>query len=165
MLLHDSRRDARTTPDGDLLLLEQQDRARWDRAEIAEGLERVERALRAGRVSAYALQAAIAALHAQATRPADTDWPQIAALYALLLRVHPSPVVELNHAVAVAMAHGPAHGLALVDALRERGELRGYHLLPAVRADLLRRLGRNEEAAAAYQEALRLVALEPERRY
>jgi RNA polymerase sigma-70 factor (ECF subfamily) len=165
MLLHDSRRPARTTATGDVLLLEEQDRSLWDRAEIAEGVERVERALQSGRAGVYALQAAIAALHAQAPRAEDTDWRQIAALYELLLRMHPAPVIELNRAVAVAMADGPARGLALVDALEARRELRGYHLLPAVRADLLRRLGRKTEAAEEYRAALRLVAVEPERRF
>jgi RNA polymerase sigma-70 factor, ECF subfamily len=165
MLLHDSRRDARTTPEGDVLLLEEQDRARWDRAAIAEGLERVERALRLGRAGPYALQAAIAALHAEAATAEETDWRQIAALYHVLLRVSPTPVVELNRAVAVAMVFGPAQALQLVDGLAARGELRGYHLLPAVRADLLRRLGRREEAAAQYRAALALTALGPERRF
>jgi RNA polymerase sigma-70 factor (ECF subfamily) len=165
MLLHDSRRDARTTPDGDLLLLEEQDRGRWDRAAIAEGLARVEQALRARRVGPYALQAAIAALHAEAATAEATDWRQIAALYEVLLRVAPSPVVALNHAVAVAMGDGPARGLALLDELAARGELRGYHLLPAARADLLRRLGRREEAAAQYRAALALTTLAPERRF
>jgi RNA polymerase sigma-70 factor, ECF subfamily len=165
MLLHDSRRLARTTAGGDLLLLEEQDRTSWDRAEIAEGMARVEHALRAGRVGAYGLQAAIAALHAQAPRAEQTDWRQIAALYDLLLRMHPTPVIELNHAVAVSMADGPARGLALVDALRARGELRGYHLLAAARADLLRRLGRMAEAAEEYRAALAMATLEPERRF
>jgi len=165
LLLHDSRRDARTSPDGDLLLLDEQDRARWDRAQIAEGIARVEAALKGGRAGPYALQAAIAALHAEAPDAARTDWPQIAALYHVLVRVAPTPVVELNRAVAVAMTFGPAQGLALIDALAARGELSGYHLLPAARADLLRRLGRRDEAAAAYRAALALVSLEPERRF
>ena len=165
LLLHDSRRDARTSPDGDLLLLDEQDRGRWDRAQIAEGIARVEAALKGGRAGPYALQAAIAALHAEAPDAARTDWPQIAALYHVLVRVAPTPVVELNRAVAVAMTFGPAQGLALIDALAARGELSGYHLLPAARADLLRRLGRRDEAAAAYRAALALVSLEPERRF
>jgi RNA polymerase sigma-70 factor (ECF subfamily) len=165
MLLHDSRRDARTAPDGDLLLLEEQDRTRWDRAQIAEGLRRVDEALHGRRSGPYVLQAAIAALHAEAPDAASTDWRQIAALYAVLIRIAPSPVVELNRAVAVAMAFGPAHGLVLVEALAERGVLRGYHLLPAARADLLRRLGRLPEAAAQYRAALALTALGPERRF
>jgi RNA polymerase sigma-70 factor (ECF subfamily) len=165
MLLHDARREARSSADGALVLLEDQDRSRWDRARIAEGVERVEHALRAGPAGAYALQAAIAALHARAERPQDTDWRQIAALYGLLLRVLPTPVVELNRAVAVAMVDGPERGLLLLDALDARGALRGYHLLPAARADLLRRLGRVEEARAAYRAAARLATLEPERRF
>ena len=165
LLLHDSRRDARTTADGELLLLDEQDRTRWDRAQIAEGIERVEQSLKGGRVGPYALQAAIAALHAEAPDAATTDWRQVAALYHVLMRVSPTPVVELNRAVAVAMAFGPAQGLALVDVLAARGELKGYHLLPAVRADLLRRLGRRDEAAAAYRAALRLTTLGPERSF
>jgi RNA polymerase sigma-70 factor (ECF subfamily) len=165
MLLHDSRREARAGADGALVLLDDQDRARWDGGEIAEGLQRVESALDAGPAGPYALQAAIAALHARAARPQDTDWPQIAALYALLLHRAPGPVVELNHAVAVAMADGPERGLRLLDAIDARGELAGYHLLPAARADLLRRLGRREEAASAYRAALERSALEPERRF
>jgi RNA polymerase sigma-70 factor (ECF subfamily) len=165
MLLHDSRRDARVGPDGALVLLEDQDRSRWDAGEIAEGLRRVEAALGAGHAGAYAIQAAIAALHARAPRPQDTDWPQIAALYALLRHRAPGPVVELNHAVAVAMVEGPERGLRLLDALAARGGLPGYHLLPAARADALRRLGRRADAARAYREALALAALEPERRF
>jgi RNA polymerase sigma-70 factor (ECF subfamily) len=165
MLLHDSRRDARVGPDGAVVLLEEQDRSRWDADEIAEGLSRVEASLAGGPAGAYAMQAAIAALHARAPRPQDTDWPQIAALYALLGRRAPGPVVELNHAVAVAMADGPERGLRLLDALAGRGELPGYHLLPAARADLLRRLGRRADAARAYREALALVVQDPERRF
>jgi len=156
MLLQHSRSVARADAAGDLVLLEDQDRARWDRAAITEGLALVERALRAGPPGAYALQAAIAGVHARAARAADTDWREIAALYQLLASVHPSPVVALNHAVAVAMADGPAAGLALIDALAATGALAGYHLLPAARADLLRRLGRFTDAAAAYREALAL---------
>jgi len=165
MLLSDARRDARVTPDGDLVLLEDQDRTRWDAAQIAAGLERVERALRAGPPGPYALQAAIAGLHARAARAEDTDWPQIAALYALLVAIHPSPIVELNRAVAVAMADGPARGLLLLDALDAAGELAGYHLLHAARADLYRRLGRTGEAQASYRQALALTQNEPERRF
>jgi RNA polymerase sigma-70 factor (ECF subfamily) len=166
MLLHDARRDARTTPDGDAILLESQDRSRWDQAQIAEGLDRIEAALRALlRPSTYAVQAAIAALHMRAPRYADTDWPQIAALYEVLMRIHPSPVIELNHAVAVSMVDGPERALRLVDSIGQRGELNGYHVLPAVRGDLLRRLGRRTEAIAAYQQALKSVDLEPERRF
>ena len=165
LLLHDSRRDARTDAAGDLIVLEEQDRTRWDRAQIAEGLGRLETALRLGATGPYVLQAAIAALHARAARPADTDWPQIAALYAALLRAVPSPVIELNLAVAVSMVEGPAAGLARLDALAGREGIRGYHLLPAARADLLRRAGRPAEAAIAYAEALTLVGNEAERRY
>jgi RNA polymerase sigma-70 factor (ECF subfamily) len=166
MLLHDARRDARTTPDGNAVLLESQDRSRWDRAQIDEGLHRTESALQAlARPGTYAVQAAIAALHMRAPRYEDTDWPQIAALYAVLLRIHPSPVIELNHAVAVSMVDGPERALALVDSIDRRGELNGYHMLPAVRGDLLRRLGRRDEAAAAYRKALEGVDLEPERRF
>src|SRR5450432_3188217 len=165
MLLHDSRREARTTAEGDLVLLEEQDRARWDAAQIRDGLALVEEALRAHPDDVFALQAAIAALHARAARPEDTDWPQIVALYARLFVVQPSPVVMLNHAAAVAMARGPAEGLALVDQLAAAHALPGYHWLPAARADLLRRLGRRAEAAAAYDEALALVGNEAERRY
>jgi RNA polymerase sigma-70 factor (ECF subfamily) len=165
MLLHDSRREARVTPQGDLVLLEEQDRARWDRAQIAEGLRLVEATLRAGEVDAYALQAAIAAVHARAARAADTDWAQIVTLYARLFAVQPSPVVMLNHAAAVAMSDGPAEGLVLLDQLTASGILAGYHWLPAARADLLRRLGRGADAAAAYREALTLVTNEAERRF
>jgi RNA polymerase sigma-70 factor (ECF subfamily) len=165
MLLHDARRDAREAPDGLPVLLEAQDRTRWDRREIAEGLWRVEKALRAGPPDAYALEAAIAAVHARAERAEQTDWPQIAELYRILLCTRPTPVVELNRAVAVAMAEGPEAGLALLDRLEETGALADYHLLPAARADLLRRLGRTNEAAAAYRKALDLARLEPERRF
>jgi RNA polymerase sigma-70 factor (ECF subfamily) len=165
LLLHDSRRESRVTAAGDMVLLEDQDRTRWDRAEIAEGLALVEEALRAGPADSYAVQAAIAALHARADRAADTDWPQIAALYARLFVLQPSPIVMLNHAVAVAMADGPEAGLRLLDQLVARRLLPGYHLLPAARADLLRRLGRRDEAAAAYREALALVGNEAERRF
>ncbi len=165
MLLHDARRPARASAEGDIILLEDQDRSLWDRAQIEEGLELVERALRApGRPSSYTVQAAIAALHAQAHRHEDTDWPQIVGLYEVLMRLAPSPVVELNHAAAVAMVDGPAHALDLIDALIGRGELDGYHLLPAVRGNLLHQLGRRAEAKAAYGEALALAKLEPERR-
>ena len=166
MLLHDARRDARAASNGDAILLEAQDRARWDTAQVAEGLERIEAALHAlVRPNTYAVQAAVAALHMRASRYEDTDWPQIAALYEVLMRIHPSPVVELNHAVAVSMVDGPERALQLVDSIARRGELSAYHMLPAVRADLLRRLGRREEAIEAYQQALRSVELEPERRF
>jgi RNA polymerase sigma-70 factor (ECF subfamily) len=167
MLLHDSRRAARTGADGELVLLEEQDRARWDQAQIAEGLALVDRALRSRPPGPYAVQAAIAALHAQAARADVTDWAQIAALYGVLLRLQPSPVVELNRAVAVAMAEGCERGLELIARLeaREPEALAGYHLLPAARADLLRRLGRVAEAAAAYRRALELAGNQAERRY
>jgi len=166
MLLHDARRDARTTPDGDAILLEAQDRSRWGKAQMAEGLTRVEAALRdEARPGTYAIQAAIAALHMRAERYEDTDWPQIAGLYEVLLRIHPSPVIELNHAVAVSMVDGPERALRLVDTIEKRGQLDGYHMLPAVRGDLLRRLGRREEAIAAYWRALQGADLEPERRF
>ena len=165
MLLHDSRRRARVGPDGELVLLDDQDRRLWDQGQIREGVALVESALRGRRPGFYALQAAIAALHARAGAAAETDWRQIARLYDTLLRVAPSPVVELNRAVAVAMAEGPEAGLALLDALEARGLLRGYHLLPAARADMLRRLGRWPEAREAYRQALGLVASAPERRF
>ena len=166
MLLHDARRDARTTPDGGAILLESQDRSRWDKAQIAEGLSRVDTGLRSlTRPSTYAVQAAIAALHMQAERYEDTDWPQIAALYEVLVRIHPSPVIELNHAVAVSMVDGPERALRLVDSISKRGDLTGYHMLPAVRGDLLRRMGRRDEAIAAYRQALTSTDLEPERRF
>ena len=165
MLLHDARRPARTTAAGDLVLLEDQDRSLWIREQIAEGLALAAGAPWLPAPGAYALQAAIAAEHARARRAADTSWREIARLYAALARVRPSPVVELNRAVAVAMADGPAAGLALVAELEARGELEGYYLLPAARADLLRRLGRLEEAAGSYRRALALVATDPERRF
>jgi RNA polymerase sigma-70 factor, ECF subfamily len=165
MLLHDARRAGRATAGGDIVLLEEQDRALWDRDQIAEGLELVEVALRIpGRPQAYAVQAAIAALHARAPNHADTDWRQIAGLYEVLLRISPSPVIELNHAAAVSMVDGPARALDLVNALAARGGLDGYELLPAVRADLLRRLGRHEAAREAYQAATTATQLAPLRR-
>ncbi|MEA2941805.1 MAG: polymerase sigma-70 factor, subfamily, partial [Bradyrhizobium sp.] len=165
MLLHDSRRVGRATAGGELVLLEEQDRALWDRAQIAEGVELVQRALgEPGRPEPYAVQAAIAALHAQAPNYEDTDWPQIAGLYEVLLRISPSPVVELNHAAAISMVDGPARSLDLIDALQARGGLNGYELLPAVRADLLRRLGRREAAREAYLAATAATKLEPLRR-
>jgi len=165
MLLHHARRAARLDEAGDLVVLEDQDRGRWDTAQIAEGVSLLDGTLRRGRPGPYQVQAAIAACHATAARPEDTDWAQIAVLYERLARLVPSPVVELNRAVAVGMAYGPAAGLALVDALRETGALAGYHLLPAARADLLRRLGRTAEAADAYREAAGLATTEAERRY
>src|SRR6202046_481387 len=165
MLLHDSRRVARSGPDEEIITLEEQDRELWDRQEIAEGVPLLEAALRDGASDHYALQAAIAALHARAQRAEDTDWAQIARLYDALLRKRPSPVVELNRAAAVAMAEGPSSGLALIAALEAKGDLAGYHLLPAARADLLRRQCRWPEAAEAYRQALALVANDPERRF
>jgi len=165
MLLHDARRTSRETAEGDIVLLEHQDRALWDRVQIAEGLALVEQALsEPGRPNSYAVQAAIAALHARALSFAATDWPQIAGLYEVLVRIAPSPVVALNHAAAISMVDGSAKALALVDALAARGELDGYGLLPAVRADLLRRLKRGDEARAAYMQALESTSLEPLRR-
>jgi len=165
MLLTDARRPARLDSGGDVVTLEDQDRTRWDAAEISEGVALLESALRHGRAGQYQLQAAIAACHARAAAPEDTDWAQIASLYERLLELVPSAVIELNHAVAVAMAAGPAAGLALVDALAADGQLAGYHLLTATRADLLRRLGRLEDAAASYREALAMATTEPERRF
>jgi RNA polymerase sigma-70 factor (ECF subfamily) len=165
MLLHDSRRDTRQDVEGTLVRLEDQDRARWDRAPIVEGTALVEEALRVGPPGPYALQAAIAALHARAPRSTDTDWPQIAALYGVLYGIQPSPVVELNRAVAIAMADGLERGLALIDRLDARGDLTGYHLVDAARADLLRRLGRPAEANAAYARAIDLATNEAERRF
>ena len=165
MLLHDARRAGRATADGDIVLLEEQDRSLWDRVQIEEGLRLLDVALRLpGRPQAYAVQAAIAALHARSPNYQKTDWPQIAGLYEVLLRISPSPVVELNHAAAVAMVDGPARALDLIDALAARGALDGYELLPAVRADLLRRLGRRDAAREAYLAALAATRLEPLRR-
>ena len=164
MLLHDSRRNARKNHDGDLILLEEQNRELWNRAAIGEGLRLAESALRSG-PGPYSVQAAIAAVHAQAATAAQTDWPQIVALYDVLLRMNPSPVIELNRAAAVAMAQGCAAGLQLLDGLEERGELRGYYLLPSARADLLRRQGDWNAAAVAYRAALALVAQEAERKF
>ncbi|RZS44815.1 RNA polymerase ECF family sigma subunit [Herbihabitans rhizosphaerae] len=165
MLLHDARRATRLGPDGELVLLEDQDRTRWDAEEIAEGVALLERTLAAGRPGPYQVQAAIAACHATARTAAETDWVQIAALYGQLARFVPSAVVELNRAVAVGMADGPAAGLVLVDSLRDKGDLDGYHLLPATRADFLRRLGRDDEAAAEYRAALELAGTDAERRF
>ncbi len=165
MLLHDARREARVGPDGHLILLEDQDRSRWDAARIAEGQAIVERVLPLGRVGPYQLQAAIAALHDEASGPDVTDWPQIAGLYLALTRLDSSAVVALNHAVAVAMAEGPAVGLAMMDGLDADGSLASYPYLPAARADLLRRLGRWSEAATAYGRALELTANRAERAF
>jgi RNA polymerase sigma-70 factor (ECF subfamily) len=165
MLLHDSRRAARTSPAGDLVLLEDQDRSLWNREQIAEGSAWVERALSSRQFGPYSLQAAIAAVHAQAPTVAATDWAQVVGLYDVLARVEPSPVVQLNRAVAVAMQEGPEAGLALVDAILAGGDLEEYHLAHAARADLCRRLGRTAEARASYQRALALARQEPERRF
>src|SRR6201988_2134514 len=165
MLLHDARRAGRATAGGDIVLLEEQDRSLWDWQQIAEGLTLVEEALLVpGRPQPYAVQAAIAALHARAPSYQDTDWPQIAGLYEVLLRINPSPVVELNRAAAISMVDGPARALDLIDALEARGGLAGYDLLPAVRADLLRRLGRSDAARDAYLAATEATQLEPLRR-
>jgi RNA polymerase sigma-70 factor, ECF subfamily len=165
MLLHESRRPARLSADGELVLLEQQDRSTWNHAFISEGIALVERALSTRRFGPYTLQAAIAAVHAEAATPESTDWRQICALYAALLAIQPSPIVELNRAAAVAMHEGPAAGLVLIDALFVRGELRDYHLAHSARADLLRRLGRFDEARAAYGQARALAKSGPEIRY
>ena len=165
MLLHDSRRSVRVDADGDLVTLEDQDRARWDRGEIDEGAGVLDAALRRGRPGPYQLQAAIAACHATAQDAAATDWAEIALLYRQLGEFMPSPVVELNRAVAVAMSEGPAAGLELVAAIEDSGALAGYYLLPATRADLLRRMGRRAEAAASYRAARDLAATDAERRY
>ncbi len=165
MLLHESRRAARTSPEGDLILLEDQDRTLWNREQIAEGIARVEQALSSRQFGLYTLQAAIAAVHAAAPTVAATDWAQIVGLYDLLAQLAPSPVVELNRAVAVAMRDGPLAGLALIDAILARGDLANYYLAHAARAELCRRLGRTAEAHAAYQQALGLTQQEPERRF
>jgi len=163
MLLHDARRVTRTTAAGELVPLEEQDRTRWDRVQIKEGVELVEQAFALRRVGVFQLQAAIAALHAEAPSSGTTDWSEIVGLYDVLLRLDPSPVIELNRAAAIAMRDGPEHGLALIDTILVRGELTEYHLAHAARADLLRRLGRNAEAIAAYQRTLELVSEDPER--
>ncbi len=165
MLLHESRRAARATPEGDLILLEDQDRSRWNRDLIAEGTRLTERVLESGRFGPYTLQAAISAVHAEAATPEETDWAQIVSLYDLLLQITPSPVVELNRAVAVAMRDGPAAGLALIDEILAGGDLANYHLAHAARADFYRRLGQKDEARAAYELALSLTRQEPERRF
>jgi len=165
MLLQESRRAARTSPSGDLILLDQQDRSLWNRAEIAEGSALVERALSSRRIGPYALQAAIAAVHAEAPSSEATDWSEIVGLYDVLFRIDRSPIVELNQAVAVAMRDGPQAGLAKIDGILGRGELSDYHLAHAARADLCRRLGRNAEARTSYQRALELARQAPERRF
>ena len=165
MLLQESRRVARVSATGDLVLLENQDRSLWNRGQIAEGLALVERALTSRRFGPYTIQAAIAAVHAEATDATSTDWARIVSFYGLLARAEPSPVVELNRAVAVAMRDGPLAGLGLIDAILARGELTEYHLAHSARADMCRRLGRTAEAQASYQRALALVRQEPERRF
>jgi RNA polymerase sigma-70 factor (ECF subfamily) len=165
MLLHESRRAARTGPTGELILLDDQDRGRWSRELIAEGTALVERALGSRRIGPYTLQAAISAVHAEAPTGAATDWAQIVGLYDVLLRADPSPVIELNRAVAVAMRDGPAAGLALIDALLARGALADYHLAHSARAELCRRLGRSADARASYSRALELARQEPQRRF
>jgi RNA polymerase sigma-70 factor (ECF subfamily) len=165
MLLHESRREARTSPYGDLVLLEDQDRSLWNRGHIAEGVALVDRAIASGDFGAYTIQAAIASEHARAPIAAATDWPRIVAWYDLLMRASPSPVVELNRAVAVAMRDGPLAGLDLIEAVLGRGDLADYHLAHAARAELCRRLGRIEDARASYLRALSLARQEPERRY
>jgi RNA polymerase sigma-70 factor (ECF subfamily) len=165
MLLHESRRAARTSPDGDIVLLDDQDRSLWDRRQIAEGAALVERALASRRIGPYTLQAAIAAVHARAETAAATDWVQITSLYDVLVRVSPSPVVALNRAAAIAMRDGPAAGLALIDEILAGGDLADYHLAHSARAELCRRLGRTVEARASYERALALTRQEPERRF
>jgi RNA polymerase sigma-70 factor, ECF subfamily len=165
MLLQESRRAARTSSEGDIVLLEDQDRSTWHRGHIAEGIELVERALSSDRIGPYTIQAAIAAVHAQAPKAAATDWAQIVALYDLLLRVDQSPIVELNRAVAVAMRDGPVAGVELIEAILKRGDLTEYHLAHSARAELCRRLGRIADARQSYEQALRLARQEPERRF
>jgi RNA polymerase sigma-70 factor (ECF subfamily) len=165
MLLQQSRRAARSSPDGELVLLEDQDRSLWNREEIAEGQALVERSLASARYGSYTIQAAIAGVHASAPTAAATDWARISALYDVLLRIAPSPVVELNRAVAVAMRDGPAAGLALIEAILARGDLAQYHLAHAARADLYRRQGKTAEARKSYERALQLAVQEPERRF
>jgi RNA polymerase sigma-70 factor (ECF subfamily) len=165
MLLHESRRAARATPAGELILLDEQDRSLWNREQIAEGSMLVERALASRRFGPYTVQAAIAAVHADAPTAAATDWAQIVALYDVLMRADPSPVVELNRAVAVAMRDNPQAGLSLIDAILERGDLTDYHLAHSARAEMCRRLGKRPEARAAYERALALAQQEPERRF
>jgi RNA polymerase sigma-70 factor (ECF subfamily) len=165
MLLHESRRAARTSPTGELILLNDQDRSLWNRDQIREGSALVEAALSSRRIGPYAIQAAIAAVHAEAPRPDVTDWSEIVGLYDVLLRAEPSPVIELNRAVAVGMQDGPAAGLVLIDTILERGDLQDYHLAHAARADLCRRLGRTVEARTSYKRAIALARQEPERRF
>ena len=165
MLLHESRRLARTSADGDLILLADQDRSLWGHEKIAEGVGLVQQAVASRRFGPYTIQAAIAALHAQARTPAETNWQEIVGWYDVLMQVEPSPVIELNRAAAVAMRDGPHAGLEMIDSILSRGELQNYHLAYSARADLCRRLGRNEEARAAYERALALTRQAPERRF
>jgi RNA polymerase sigma-70 factor (ECF subfamily) len=165
MLLQESRRAARATPTGDIILLEDQDRTLWNQAQIHEGKSHLERAFASPPIGPYTIQAALAATHADAPTPGDTDWDQIVALYDALLRIEPSPVVALNQAVAVAMRDGPAAGLDLIDDILASGELADYHLAHAARADLCRRLGRTADARESYERALALAKQEPERRF
>jgi RNA polymerase sigma-70 factor (ECF subfamily) len=165
MLLQESRRAARTSPGGELILLNDQDRTLWNRELIGEGSALVERSLASRRFGPYTVQATIAAVHANSATAEGTDWSEIVGLYDVLLRIEPSPVVELNRAVAVAMRDGPEAGLALVDGILERGDLRDYHLAHAARADFCRRLGRTAQARASYQRAAALARQEPERRF
>jgi RNA polymerase sigma-70 factor, ECF subfamily len=165
MLLQESRHAARTSPAGELILLENQDRSLWNRQQIAEGVALLERSLKSRRFGAYTLQAAIAAVHAEAESVAVTDWRQIVALYDQLLRIQPSPVVQLNRAVAIAMCDGPEAGLAQINAVLEHGELANYYLAHSARADMYRRLGRTAEARASYEKALALTQQEPERQF
>ena len=165
MLLQESRRAARTTPAGDLILLEEQDRRLWNKEQIKEGVMLVEQSLSSKRFGPYTLQAAIAAVHAEASAADKTDWGEIVGLYDVLLRIHPSPVVELNRAVAVAMRDGPQAGLELIDAVLGRGDLNDYHLVFSAKGELCRRLGRKDEAKAAFERALFLTRLQPEKRF
>jgi RNA polymerase sigma-70 factor (ECF subfamily) len=165
MLLQESRHPARTSPTGELILLENQDRSLWNREQIAEGVALLEKALKSDRFGSYTLQAAIAAVHVEAASTAVTDWRQVVALYDRLLRIHPSPVVQLNRAVAIAMRDGPEAGLAHIDALLEHGELANYYLAHSARADMYRRLGRTSEARSSYEKALALTQQEPERQF
>ncbi len=165
MLLHESRRGARTSPAGELILLENQDRSLWNREQIAEGVALLEKAQKSRRFGSYTLQAAIAAVHAQAESVSGTDWRQIVALYDQLLRIQPSPIVQLNRAVAIAMCEGPEAGLTDIDAVLEHGELANYYLAHSARADMYRRLGRTAEARSSYEKALALTQQEPERQF
>jgi RNA polymerase sigma-70 factor (ECF subfamily) len=165
MLLHEARRASRTTSAGDMVLLEDQDRSLWDQQQIAEGVELVERALASHRFGPYTLQAAIAAVHTEASTPSSTDWPQIVGLYDVLLRADPSPVIELNRAAAIAMRDGPQAGLALIDAILVRGDLTNYHVAHAARGDLLRRANRVGDAIKAYERALELTTQDAERSF